>query len=268
MILIDQLNRRVVLNNFPQRIISLVPSQTELLFYLTEAEKVVGITRFCIHPKEHFLKTAKIGGTKEFDFDKIDALKPDLIIGNKEENYLEGIEKLSEKYPVWMSDINSVEDALSMIKELGIVLNQSSKARHLAEQIAHHFYLFEAQKKWNKNKTIAYFIWKKPLMVAASNNYIDDILSKMGFVNVFAHKKSRYPEISEAELMTAQPEFIFLSSEPYPFKEKHLSYFNEICPKSKVIIVDGEMFSWYGNRMLLAGDYLLKLKKELIMCAV
>jgi len=267
-IFIDQLNRRVVLDNFPLRIISLVPSQTELLFNLTNAERIVGITRFCIHPKENFLKTTKIGGTKEFDFDKIDALKPDLIIGNKEENYKEGIEILTKKYPVWLSDINSVEDALWMIKELGNVINESAKARHLAEQIAHQFYLFEAQKPWKIKKKIAYFVWKKPLMVAGSNNYIDDILGKMGFVNVFAKKQSRYPEITEDELMIAQPEFIFLSSEPYPFKEKHIKYFNEICPQSIVIIVDGEMFSWYGNRMLLAGDYLFKLKKELVISTV
>jgi ABC-type Fe3+-hydroxamate transport system substrate-binding protein len=262
MVFTDQMGRRVVLKDFPQRIISLVPSQTELLHYLTGGKNIVGITRFCIHPRDFFIQTVKVGGTKDFDFARIDALKPDLIIGNKEENYREGIEKLAEKYPVWMSDVYNLADALQMIKEIGKLVNQSQKARLLAEQISHQFFLLNDMSKQWKSYTAAYFIWKKPLMVAGGDNFINDMLAKSGFENVFAGK-GRYPEISEDELMKAAPELIFLSSEPYPFKERHLAYFNEICPDARVIIVDGEMFSWYGNRLALSADYFIKLRKNL-----
>lgn len=264
MIFIDQMKRRVELKDFPKRIVSLVPSQTELLFYLTSPDKIVGITRFCIHPREFYLSKQKVGGTKDFDFEKIDTLKPDLIIGNKEENYPEGIEKLAQKYPVWMSDIANVNDSLAMIKEIGKLLNETKKATLLAEKIANQFYLLDTQKTWGSPRKAAYFIWKKPLMVAGSDTYIDDILSRIGLINVFANSNSRYPEVSEQQLKVAQPDFIFLSSEPYPFKEKHIGYFKELCPRAQVKIVDGEMFSWYGSRMLDASEYLLQFKKELV----
>jgi ABC-type Fe3+-hydroxamate transport system substrate-binding protein len=263
MLFLDQMNRKVELKDFPERIVSLVPSQSELLFYLLDNKKVVGITRFCIHPKDSFLKTTKIGGTKDFDFAKIDALKPDLIIGNKEENYKDGIEKLAEKYPVWMSDINTVEDALQMIKLIGKLVNQPQKAQLLAEQIANKFHILKERVKQHKQPKVAYLIWRKPLMVAGNNNFIHDILTKIGLDNVYAEKNSRYPETSEEELTDLNPDFIFLSSEPYPFKEKHIEYFASLCPKATIKVVDGEMFSWYGNRMLQSADYLAKLIKTL-----
>jgi len=263
MLFTDQMNRKVLLKDFPKRIISLVPSQSELLFYLLDSEIVVGVTRFCIHPKESFLKTTKIGGTKDFDFEKIEALKPDLIIGNKEENYKEGIQKLSEKYPVWMSDINTLDDALHMIKQVGKLVNKPQKAQLLAEQISNKFHMLNESLKPKSNNKVAYFIWRKPLMVAGGNNFIHDILSKLGFVNVFQNEESRYPEIVEENLVETKPDFIFLSSEPYPFKEKHIEYFQSICPQATVKVVDGEMFSWYGSRMLLSADYLPKLMKSL-----
>src|SRR6267154_5849608 len=115
----DQLGSSVAFNFPPQRIISLVPSQTELLFDLGLGEQVVGITKFCIHPKDWSTVKTKIGGTKKFQFDTIDALQPDLILGNKEENYEAGIHLLAAKYPVWMSDIASWESAMEMILSLG-----------------------------------------------------------------------------------------------------------------------------------------------------
>ena len=114
----DQLGRLVEFNFPPQRIISLVPSQSELLFDLSLAHRVVGITKFCVHPNEWFAIKTKVGGTKKFNFDNIDSLQPDLIIGNKEENYEEGIIELASKYPVWLSDITSWNSALKMISDV------------------------------------------------------------------------------------------------------------------------------------------------------
>jgi ABC-type Fe3+-citrate transport system substrate-binding protein len=101
-------------------------------------------------------------------------------------------------------------------------------------------------------------------MVVGQNNYINDILHQLGMENVFEHLNSRYPEINEQQLENLNPNYILLSSEPYPFKERHKEIFRKICPNATIEIVDGEMFSWYGSRMLKAGDYLLNFQKKLI----
>nr|WP_234462377.1 helical backbone metal receptor [Adhaeribacter terrigena] len=233
----------------------MVPSQTELLFDLGLENEVVGVTKFCIHPSEKVKPKTKIGGTKNFNFKVIDELQPDLIIGNKEENYQEGIEKLAEKYPVWMSDIFTLEDSLDMIRKVGELTGKAENAIEIASKTATAF----AQLPQPKNKIqAAYFIWKNPYMAAGSNTFINDMLQRCGFENVFAHAE-RYPEIGIELLHKSRPEVILLSSEPYPFQEKHFQEFQQICPEAKVMIVDGEMFSWYGSRLFKAPEYFLKL---------
>lgn len=244
--------------SFPQRIISLVPSQTELLFDLGLAGRVVGITKFCIHPAPFCKHTPKVGGTKHFHFDTIDRLQPDLIIGNKEENYKEGIERLQQKYPVWMSDIYTLEDALHMILEVGHLTGTPAKASEIAEHIKNGFTELQAL----SGKKVAYLIWRNPYMVAGSHTFIHDMLSRCGFENVFAGN-ARYPEITPEQLSAAKPDYIFLSSEPFPFSEKHLTEFRQICPEATIKIVDGEMFSWYGSRLLLSVPYFRQLLASL-----
>jgi ABC-type Fe3+-hydroxamate transport system substrate-binding protein len=235
----------------PRRIISLVPSQTELLFYLGLDREIVGVTKFCIHPAESVRTKTRVGGTKNFRFDVIERLQPDLILGNKEENYREGIEALREKYPVWISDIFTLPDAMQMITEVGKLTGKVTEAESLAGTIGKNF----ARLPKASGQRVAYFIWQNPLMVAGANTFIDDMLQRCGFTNVFA-SRPRYPQITEADLLAARPEYIFLSSEPYPFREKHRVRFSQLCPDADVRLVDGEMFSWYGSRLLLATDYL------------
>lgn len=256
----DQLQNAIFLPEKPKRIVSLVPSQTELLYDLGLENEIVGLTKFCIHPQEKVKAKTKIGGTKNFHFDVIDALQPDLIIGNKEENYQEGIEKLAEKYPVWMSDIFTLEDALQMIKSVGEVTGTAENATKIAAKIADGF---AGLPVLQRPVRAAYFIWKNPYMAAGSNTFIDDMLPRCGFENVFAHAE-RYPEIGIEMLQKSNPEVILLSSEPYPFKEKHLEEFREICPQAKVMIVDGEMFSWYGSRLLKAPEYFRELLATMV----
>ena len=233
-----------------ESVVSLVPSQTELLFDLGLGERVVGITKFCIHPPEARQLAAVVGGTKNFNFEKIAALKPDLIIGNKEENYREGIEQLAAQYPVWISDISTLPEALAMIQQVGMLTGVRPAAEKMAAEIAASF----ATLAGPQLISAAYFIWRKPYMVAASGTFIDDMLRRAGFRNVFAGL-GRYPEITAAQLATAAPERILLSSEPYPFKEKHLAEFQHICPAARVQVVDGELFSWYGSRLLKSATY-------------
>lgn len=244
----DQLNRTIFLPHPPQRIVSLVPSQTELLVDLGLEDRIVGVTKFCIHPKG--LKKSKtiVGGTKNYRFEVIEELKPDLIIGNKEENDQKGIEKLAERFPVWMSDIFTIPNALEMIRSIGELTESQEKAEELSVQISQEFL-----KPMPKKGKAVYLIWNKPLMVAGRNTFIDEMLRYAGFENVVAQE--RYPELSIEEIKSLDPEWILLSSEPFPFKEKHIKEFEGLFPNKKIKIVDGEMFSWYGSRLLKSKRY-------------
>lgn len=252
------MGHQVTLPQLPQRIISLVPSQTELLFELGLGDRIVGVTKFCIHPKEQVKYKTIVGGTKNFKFDIIDQLKPDLIIGNKEENYKEGIEQLQAKYKVWMSDIYTLEDTLEMMRQIGKLTGTEKKASELIQTIKAGF---ENLQPANPTIKTAYFIWRKPYMAVGGNNFINHIVERCGFTNVFASYE-RYPEIAAAQLQQANPQLILLSSEPYPFKEKHIAEFRELCPQATVKVVDGEMFSWYGSRLTMAPGYLQQVINE------
>jgi ABC-type Fe3+-hydroxamate transport system substrate-binding protein len=255
----DQMGRRVAVPFPPRRIVSLVPSQTELLFDLGLGEKVIGVTKFCIHPAEARTKATVIGGTKHFDFTKIAALKPDLIIANKEENYQTGIEELAAKYPVWLSDISGLPEALDMIRRVGFIAGAKEKAEALAASIEASFVALADSAAVAPLGLAAYFIWRKPYMVAATGTFIDDMLGRAGFANAFA-RQARYPEITVEQLAAAAPHRILLSSEPYPFGEKHVAEFQAICPEARIEIVDGELFSWYGSRLLQSAAYFRRLR--------
>lgn len=254
---IDQLGSQVKISFPPQRIVSLVPSQTELLADLGLDDRVVGITKFCIHPESWRKSKTIIGGTKNFDFDKIRSLQPDLIIGNKEENYQEGIETLSAQFPVWMSDIITLSDALSMIRRVGQVTNATFNAERIAEQIDSSFANLV---KLPTLKTL-YLIWKGPWMAAAPGTFIDEMMRVSGLENVF-DRQTRYPELNTEQIQRLNPELILLSSEPYPFREKHIEELQSICPAAKIILVDGEMFSWYGSRLIRVPAYIDSLRNE------
>jgi len=253
----DQLNRVINLNAIPKRIVSVVPSQTELLFYWGLDAEIVGITKFCIHPKEKAKAITKVGGTKQLNVNLIKSLNPDLIIANKEENERGQIEALMDVCPVWISDIYDLETAFGMIRGVGDIVGKRREADTLNLEIRHRFdtYIFPPL-----NITVAYFIWKNPYMVAGRQTYIDSLLQRCGFTNVFVSE--RYPEVSSDELVAANPDVLFLSSEPYPFKQKHIDEFKQLLPKAKVVLVDGEMFSWYGSRLLQVPEYLKELLSE------
>jgi ABC-type Fe3+-hydroxamate transport system substrate-binding protein len=255
----DQMKRTIEVPHYPQRIVSLVPSQTELLWYLGLRNELVGITKFCIHPDEMFRSKPRVGGTKKINFDKIKELRPDLIIGNKEENEQGQIEELMKDYPVWMSEIASLEQATDMISRVGELVAKKDAADSLSAEIKKRFLEFNQEKKVQKTFRTGYFIWNDPYMVAGHNTFINEMLKLCGFINVFADRDSRYPEISAEEIIKAKPGLILLSSEPYPFKEKHIAEFKKLLPSAIIKVVDGEIFSWYGNRLLDAPRYFLEL---------
>jgi len=249
----DMLGKKIVCNYPPKRIVSLVPSQTELLYDLGLKDSISGQTKFCIHPKEFFGNANKVGGTKKVDFNKIIALNPDLIICNKEENTKEIVETLEEKFPVWTSDIVTIEENNKMIELLGKITQTEVKAAKIITGINQSFKI----KQIFKGRCL-YFIWKKPYMAAANDTFINTLLNCSGYVNVLENT-ARYPALEESEIIALNPDTVFLSSEPYPFKEKHIEELQHILPKAKIRLVDGEMFSWYGSRILHSWQYFSEL---------
>ena len=250
---IDQMQQEVTLTSPPKRIISLVPSQTELMYDLGLSEEVVGITKFCIHPEEWFRNKTRVGGTKQYHFDKIALLEPDLIIGNKEENEEEQIRELQKQYPVWMSDIHNLDEALEMIRQIGELTGTKEKADQIASQIAHEFASLEKEMSAMRSLNVAYLIWKNPYMAAGHNTFVDSMLQRLRMNNVFS--SGRYPETTLDEMKELSPEVVLLSSEPYPFKEQHIQEIKAVLPKTIILLVDGEMFSWYGSRLLKSPTY-------------
>jgi ABC-type Fe3+-hydroxamate transport system substrate-binding protein len=252
-IFVDQMGRSVEVPFPPKRIISLVPSQTELLHYMGLENEVVGITKFCIYPNEWFKTKIRVGGTKQLKINEILALNPDLVIGNKEENTKEDIEELEKNgISVWMSDINSFDEALEMIHQVGVICGKESQADDLLRQIRIGF---EEISQVGKGRSVLYFIWDEPTFVVGKNTFIDSVLTKVGFINNC--DLNRYPELTE--LKNPNPDFVFLSSEPFPFAEQHIERFQQLFPEAKVQLVDGEMCSWYGSRMLESVRYFGKL---------
>jgi len=231
------------------KIISLVPSITETLFDfgLNETE-ITGRTKFCIHPENSVRNVEMIGGTKNLNIEKIKSLKPDLIIANKEENVKEQIEELEENFKVLVTNISTLEDNYYLLKNLGNLLNRQEIAQKFNMKIYEVFHGFSDSQK----KKCAYLIWKNPYMTVGSDTFIHDILDKIGFENVFKNRK-RYPEISVEEMK--QADYIFLSSEPFPFQQKHIDELQKALPDAKIVLVDGEAFSWYGTHLAKCENY-------------
>jgi len=254
----DQLGNNWTFANVPKRIISLVPSQSEFLWDLGLGNDLIGITKFCIHPKEMFQRVQRVGGTKNLDIDLIETLKPDLIIANKEENDKAQIEFLSKKFPVWLSDIYNFEDAFHMMLELGKLLNRESQAVEILTRAKQNL---EKCKDVFKGESVAYFIWNEPYYLAASHTFIDCVLQHAGFKNAL-EAWERYPHLNAKELRELNPDWCFLSSEPFPFQPKHAEILQNLLPGKKIIFVNGEYFSWYGSRLIRLHEYLLQLKDE------
>ena len=234
-----------------QKIISLVPSLTELLIDLGLKDRLAGRTRFCIHPADEVDDIPIMGGTKNPRLDKIKEAQPDLIIANKEENRPQDIKTLMDDFDVELTDIATIEDALIVIHNLGQKLNTADQAEKLITQIQSRL----NDRPEEPELRTAYMIWKDPWMSIGHDTYIHDVMDHYNLTNVFG-EKTRYPKFDLKELKQYHPDLILLSSEPYPFKEKHIATVEEVCPAARVLLVDGEWFSWYGSQMKHAFERL------------
>ncbi len=256
----DQIQQEVRLQMIPKRIVSLVPSQTEFLAAIGLDAEVVGITKFCVHPTHWFRNKQRVGGTKQVHLETVRALQPDLIIANKEENVREQVQALAEIAPVWTSDINTINDALQMMEAIGSLTGKQAEATVVIENINAQRKLLQQQVAGkNASRRVAYLIWKDPYMTVGGDTFIDAMLQECGWQNVFTDR-TRYPATSIAELQATAPEWLFLSSEPYPFQQQHVNELQQVFPGTRIQLVDGEMFSWYGSRMIAAFAYCLEMQ--------
>ena len=238
------------------KIVSLVPSITELLFDLGLADQIVGRTKFCIEPGDQVKNVSIVGGTKNFHVDRIQKLDPDLIIANKEENDRERIEALIPDYPVHVTEVKTLKDALEMIVDVGKLTGVTSTAQQLVTAISSHFHDLVTEQP---SILAAYVIWNDPIMVAGGDTFISDMMERAHFNNVYQDHE-RYPEVTPEELHASGCELLLLSSEPFPFKEKHLIDYQERFPPIRPILVDGKYFSWYGSRLMKAPEYFKQLQ--------
>ncbi|MFC5602368.1 ABC transporter substrate-binding protein [Sporosarcina koreensis] len=247
---VDRVGRTVTYDYPPKRIVSLCPGITDTLFALDLEAEIVGRTRFCIHPKGKVENVQAVAGTKDIKLEAIQDVRPDLIIVEKEENTKEIVEELEKHFPVYVAEVQSVDDAFRMIEDMGSLTDRVDAAARLITNIHEQF---ESLPKGTR-KRVAYVIWRKPYMVVGKDTYINSLLEKMGFINPFVEANGRYPAVMAEDFKKAELDYVLLASEPFPFKEKHFKEFLDMIPDTEPILFDGEMF-WYGPRMLDAARY-------------
>ena len=225
----------------PQRIISLVPSVTELLADWGLATRLVGRTRYCIAPKWIRATVPAVGGTKDPDLVKIESLAPDLVILEKDENPKAVADALTERGIPWLAlEVRTVRDCLAAWKELGDALGvEAQAARRVASLNA---LLPKRPKKGPRTLTL---IWREPWMAAGPDTYVSDLARQAGFIPI---GPDRYPQLSDAQIEHLDPEVILLPTEPYRFNARHAAELRKLLPRARVEIVDGQAMTWYLSR--------------------
>lgn len=260
----DQIGNVLSIDKSPMRIVSLVPSITELLYDLGLEDRIVGITKFCVHPYRAKATVKIVGGTKKVHYEKIRLLAPDIIIANKEENTIEIVQQLQQLCNVWVTDIITLDDNAQMISDFGSLFNCRTEAQKLNDKIAFARANFEALMADKPVRKVAYFIWREPYMAAGGDNFINTMLQLNKFDNIYKDR-GRYPEVELKKIrVDGDPDFVLLSSEPFPFKEEHAFEIGRFTHHAKAVFVDGEMFSWYGSRVVKAFSYFTKLQQRIM----
>ena len=235
----------------PKRIISLVPSISALLHYLQLDQETIGITKFCTIPETWKQRKAIIGGTKNINIEKVRTLNPDLIICNREENLKPQIELLAADFPIWLTDVKNLEDNNQMISDIGKLTGKERESIMLIQQIKNSF--LEDRNRPRKHRA-AYLIWKEPFMTVGGDTFINDMMERAGFDNIFNYK-SRYPVIELNDIINHECEILLLSDEPYPFNNDHLNELKKMLPNIDIHLVNGIFFSWYGSEILHSAEY-------------
>jgi ABC-type Fe3+-hydroxamate transport system substrate-binding protein len=248
------------------RIVSLVPSVTELLFALDLGPQVVGRTGFCIHPRGLVKNVPKLGGTKDVDIAALVALAPTHVIVNIDENTLPLFEALRAQVPhVVVTHPNSPQDNTVLYELLGGIFNRATQARALVQAFERALERINVAARALPQRKVVYLIWREPWMTVSSDTYIARMLALVNWQIEQAAADTRYPTLDAQELAGTEADLVLLSSEPYPFRDKHIGEVSELCVNAtQVQLVDGEMLSWYGSRAIEGLEYLGQLAHALV----
>ncbi len=253
----DALGREFVFAAPPRRVVSLVPSWSELLFALGAADALVGVTDFCVHPAEGVGSKRRIGGTKNPDIAAIEALRPELVIANKEENRRRDVERLEAAgVRVFVTYARTVPEAVTEMRALGRIVGRAAEAERSAAEVETALAELAAAPP-RRRPRVAALVWRDPLMAVGGDTFANDLLERAGGENPFASAAAgRYPRLERRELEAAAPDVLLLPTEPYRFEERDRLEFLELdCPAARsgrVHLLEGELLSWYGPRMARA----------------
>jgi ABC-type Fe3+-hydroxamate transport system substrate-binding protein len=246
--LLDDLQRSVTLQAPPRRIVSLVPSVTELVCGLGQATSLIGCTRYCTEPSDVVRGLVRVGGTKSPDLDRIAGLAPDLVLVNAEENRREDFQQLIDRgLTVWVSFPRTVAEAGQSVRRLGAALDAAPAAGRMADDID------AAVGPAMSARRVFCPIWRKPWMSFNSDTYAHDLVQCAGGLNVCAAANARYPIVDLDEIAKLDPEVVLLPDEPYPFAEKHRSHLLALAGTAamrdeRIHFIDGKALFWYGPR--------------------
>ena len=251
---VDASGVALALSAAPRRIVSLIPSTTELLCALGLAEALVGVTVYCVEPRDVVRGKTRVGGEKDPDLAAIRSLAPDLVIANVEENRREDVDALrAVGIPVWVTYPRTVAEGLAMIRDLGEVTGARDRARALLDTLEPLYAQARARAAARPPVSVFYPIWREPWMTVGADTYVHDLLATCGGANVFADRV-RYPTITLDEMAARGPEVIFLPDEPFRFRRAHLRDFDAYpavpaVRNGRMHLVDGKPFSWHGPRL-------------------
>jgi ABC-type Fe3+-hydroxamate transport system substrate-binding protein len=234
----------------PQRIVCLCPSITEALFAIGAGERVVGVTEYCVHPRERVADLPKVGGSKVADLDALFALKPDLVVMNEEENRLEDYEEIAGRgIPVLNTFPKTVADAASMMREVGRSVGCPEEGERVAREIESALATARAAANGKPRVRVACLVWMRPFMAMNRDTFLHDLLHVAGFENAFGGRPERYPRIDKEDLRTGL-DAILLPNEPFEFVPQHATEIAAIAglPTRRAVLCDGQFLSWYGSR--------------------
>jgi ABC-type Fe3+-hydroxamate transport system substrate-binding protein len=237
------------------RIVSLCPSITESLVALGLAESLVGVTRWCVHPREVTARIRKVGGTKDPDLGAIRSLRPDLVFANAEENRREDVEELGRDLSVDVSHPRRVSDVPPLLRRFGRLTGTEEGAESFSSKVQEGLGRLESDLASRPAFRCVYLVWKNPWMAAGPRTYVADLLRLAGGTLSLEESSSAispaYPVVSEDEILAARPDVLILPDEPYRFREKDAAYFRERLPaSSRVVLVPGDDWCWHGVRTI------------------
>lgn len=261
--LIDAVGNRHAPCDGPARIVSLVPSLTELLFALDLQDQVVGRTAFCIEPEGLVETVPVVGGTKTSELDKLAALRPSHVLVNVDETpkaLAEQIGALGAQ--VVVTHPNAPADNIALFQLIGGLFQRQAQAARLVADLEHEL---QQTGTW-PTRMVLYLIWKRPWMTVSQDTYIANMLALFGMRTLCHDPARRYPEIAMDTALLSQADLVLFSTEPFPFAAKHRDAFKNdyvISPQTQLLSIDGKMVSWYGSRAIDGLRYLRRFAAKL-----